>query len=102
MSERAAANRESASCRRFVIRGRVQGVGFRHFTRAAARKLGLRGWVRNRPDGSVESVAVGTRDQLDSFEECVRSGPVGSRVSSVESADAGAAAVSEKSFEIVT
>ena len=50
--------------RRFVVRGRVQGVGFRWFVEREAHMLGIAGWVRNNHDGSVEVLAIGTRDQL--------------------------------------
>ena len=51
--------------RRFVISGRVQGVGFRWFVRVQARRLGLAGWVANAPDGSVEIAASGEQARLD-------------------------------------
>ncbi len=50
--------------RRFLVRGRVQGVGFRWFVEREAHILGIAGWVRNNHDGSVEVLAQGTRDQL--------------------------------------
>jgi len=72
------------SARRFVIAGRVQGVGFRWFTRRAAQELALGGRVRNLPDGRVEAEAVGPREQLDAFRERLRQGPAGSRVTGIE------------------
>ena len=48
-----------------TVRGRVQGVCFRHYTRKCARELQLRGWVRNERDGSVKVMAEGPREQLD-------------------------------------
>jgi len=69
--------------RRYLIEGRVQGVGFRHFTRKAARELGLSGFVRNLPDGSVEAVAAGSGEALDAFERHLRQGPPVSRVDAV-------------------
>ena len=57
------------------ISGRVQGVGFRAFTANQANRLGLTGWVRNRYDGSVETVAEGDRDTLESFLRQLRNGP---------------------------
>lgn len=72
------------AARRLVIRGLVQGVGFRHATRGEAQRLGLRGWVRNRADGSVEAVAVGDDAQLDSLERWARRGPPAARVESVD------------------
>lgn len=65
---------------RFVVTGRVQGVGFRHFTRDAGNRLGLDGWVRNRLDGSVEAVARGEAAALDAFRAALRQGPPASRV----------------------
>ncbi len=57
------------------VTGRVQGVGFRNFTQARARRLGVRGWVRNESDGSVRLEAEGPRDALESLAEAVRQGP---------------------------
>ena len=64
--------------------GRVQGVGFRSFVAGRARHLGLTGWVHNRPDGSVEFVAEGTRSALETLMEAVRRGPPGARVANVD------------------
>lgn len=69
--------------RRFVVRGRVQGVGFRYFTLDAARREGLHGFVRNLDDGSVEAVAEGEVDAVDRFERTIRRGPSRSRVEQV-------------------
>jgi len=66
------------------VHGRVQGVGFRWFVRREARALGLAGWVRNEPDGSVRLEAEGPRDLLDELEAAVRRGPSGSRVDRVD------------------
>lgn len=70
--------------RRFLISGKVQGVGFRHFTRQAARSLGLRGWVRNCRDGSVEAVAEGDPGSLDQFLEELQKGPRPAKVEGVK------------------
>ena len=70
--------------RRFLISGRVQGVGFRWFAREAARREGVVGWVRNLPDGCVEAYARGDLDAVVRVERALRSGPRGSRVDSVE------------------
>lgn len=78
---------DTQSARRFRIEGRVQGVGFRYFTRQTARGLGVRGWVRNCADGSVEALAVGTAGQLQAFEDAVRQGPPLGRVQSVETSE---------------
>ena len=66
--------------RRYVIAGRVQGVGFRWFTYDAAAREGLHGWVRNLADGSVEVVAEGDQASIDGFEAAVRRGPSSARV----------------------
>jgi len=55
---------KAVEARRFVVRGRVQGVGFRWFVEREAHILGIAGWVRNNADGGVEVLAQGTRDQL--------------------------------------
>jgi len=57
------------------IRGIVQGVGFRYFAAREARKLGLTGYVRNLPGGSVEAVASGTEEALLAFEKAISAGP---------------------------
>ena len=69
--------------RRAVVSGRVQGVGFRFFAERAARASGISGWVRNRPDGTVETVAEGDRDAVARYLEMLRAGPPGSRVTSL-------------------
>jgi acylphosphatase len=69
--------------RRYVLSGRVQGVGFRYFTQDAARREGLNGYVMNRDDGSVEAVAEGDAESLDRFERALRRGPSKSRVEQV-------------------
>jgi acylphosphatase len=68
-----------------VVRGDVQGVGFRYFLVREAHTLGLRGWVRNRDDGTVEFVAEGTRSDLERLLEAARRGPSHARVSGVQS-----------------
>jgi acylphosphatase len=73
--------------RRYLIRGRVQGVGFRFFTQAAAAREGLHGWVRNNPDRCVEVAAEGEADALERFERHLRHGPPGARIDDVEVAD---------------
>jgi len=65
------------------IRGRVQGVGFRWFVRETARKLGLSGWVSNRPDGNVELAAEGAEEALEKLRTAVENGPPGAMVQSV-------------------
>lgn len=67
-----------------VVSGRVQGVGFRYSTVSQAEKLGVTGWVRNLPDGTVEALAEGTTDQIEAFLVWCRQGPPGSRVDRVD------------------
>jgi acylphosphatase len=69
---------------RAVVRGRVQGVGFRWFVREAARGMGVSGSVRNLPDGSVEVDASGTAADVDRLLDRLRAGPPGARVIEVE------------------
>ena len=70
--------------RQLLVRGKVQGVGFRWFVRETARRLGLAGWVENRPDGSVEIAAEGDDTSLELLEHAVHSGPPAASVSDVE------------------
>ena len=70
--------------RRYLISGRVQGVGFRYFTEATAAREGILGWVRNTPDGRVEVVAEGDAEALERFERRLRHGPRGARVERVD------------------
>ena len=58
-----------------LLRGRVQGVGFRFFVRDCARQLGLTGWVRNLADNRVEAVASGEQQRLQQFVELCKTGP---------------------------
>jgi acylphosphatase len=80
------------AARRFIVRGRVQGVGFRWFVEREAHMLGIAGWVRNNHDGSVEVLAQGTRDQLSGLHSRLREGPRAARVDAVEVAEADAVA----------
>ena len=67
-----------------VVRGRVQGVGFRWFVAAEARARGLAGWVRNLPDGSVELSVAGPEPDVAALRRAVTVGPPGARVAAVE------------------
>jgi len=67
-----------------IVRGRVQGVAFRHYTCQQALELGVSGWVRNRPDGAVEGLFEGDDAAVDALVEWCRSGPPAARVESVD------------------
>ncbi|WP_428680539.1 acylphosphatase [Reyranella sp.] len=69
---------------RLAITGRVQGVGYRDWAMAAAQRLGLSGWVRNRSDGSVEALVVGDDDAVGRMIEACRRGPTLARVDAVD------------------
>jgi len=86
------------SARRYVISGRVQGVGYRAFAQSAGREIGVTGWVRNLANGDVEAHANGTPQQLDELEGRLRVGP---RWGEVRSVTATETAVSDAtSFQI--
>jgi acylphosphatase len=68
---------------RLVITGRVQGVGYRLWAKREARRLGLRGWVRNLSNGDVEALAIGDAAQIDAFVQACRHGPGMARVAGV-------------------
>jgi len=70
--------------RRFLIGGRVQGVGFRYFAREAAMREGVAGWVQNLPDGRVEAFVEGETEAVTRVERALRQGPPGARVESVD------------------
>lgn len=70
-----------------MVSGRVQGVNFRHFTSQSARRLGVKGWVRNLADGSVEGCFEGEATAVDALVEWCRSGPDYARVDSLELRD---------------
>jgi len=75
--------------RHVVVRGRVQGVGFRAFVEDEARARGLAGWVRNRRDGSVEALFSGPSEKVDAVITALRMGPPAARVDNVEINQAG-------------
>src|ERR1700688_4056158 len=81
-------DRASIEGRRFVVRGRVQGVGFRWFVEREAHILRIAGWVRNDPDGSVEVLAIGTPEQLAGLRSRLQEGPRAARVDDVEESEA--------------
>jgi acylphosphatase len=78
----------SILARRFFVRGRVQGVGFRWFAEREAHALGIVGWIRNNPDGGVEVLAMGTLDQLTKLRSSLQQGPRAARVDDVAESEA--------------
>ncbi|MGA8879208.1 MAG: acylphosphatase [Candidatus Korobacteraceae bacterium] len=84
--------------RRYVISGRVQGVGFRWFVEREAAQLGVTGWVRNCNNGDVEVMATGGGEQLNSLRQKLEQGPRASRVDHV--AESKAALLDAPSFRI--
>jgi acylphosphatase len=72
---------------RYLVSGRVQGVGYRYFARQSADRLGVAGFARNLADGSVEVIAEGDAAALGAFEDALRSGPSFAEVGNVERAE---------------
>ena len=70
--------------RRFLISGRVQGVGFRYFVHDRAEAEGVHGYVQNLPDGRVEAVVEGDDESVERLERAIRRGPIGARVDDVQ------------------
>lgn len=79
---------------RLIIKGSVQGVGFRHFARVQAEMLGLTGFVRNKINGSVEIEVQGQKESLNQFVGAIHAGPSNAEVTEVEKSD-----MQEKAFE---
>ena len=75
---------------RLVVSGRVQGVGYRDWTRREATKRGLSGWVRNLPDGTVEAVIAGPPEALAAMREAMLRGPMLAKVAAIQQSDADA------------
>ncbi len=73
----------AAGVLRYVVSGKVQGVGYRYFTLRVARELKINGWVRNLPDGSVEAIASGPAARLKRFDAELRIGPPRAEVTTV-------------------
>jgi acylphosphatase len=83
------------------VTGMVQGVGFRWFVRERARRLGISGWVRNLPDGSVEVLAAGDDSQLALLRQELVRGPQGARVEAVVDVATAAPEPIEAPFGII-
>jgi acylphosphatase len=79
----------STATRHVNVRGRVQGIGYRAWTEDEALARGVEGWVRNRRDGSVEALFVGTDEAVAAMVEACRTGPLGARVDTLYERDAG-------------
>ena len=78
-------------CHKVHLCGRVQGVAFRHYTKQTADRLGITGWVRNCPDGSVEAVICGGHEQLAQMQAWLSEGPALAEVTSMQVSDTPAA-----------
>ena len=73
-----------STMRHVIVRGRVQGVGYRAWTAYEAERRNLLGWVRNRRDGSVEAVFAGPAEAVAAMIEACRNGPPGARVDAID------------------
>jgi len=86
--------------RRWIVSGRVQGVFYRDFTRREARGLGLAGWVRNLPDGTVELRVRGPAVKLEALRGRLREGPPEARVSGIAEAELTPGTELPETFEV--
>jgi acylphosphatase len=77
------------AAKRFIVRGRVQGVGFRWFVEREANQLGLAGWVRNNEDSTVECLAAGPEEKVRKLKARLEEGPRASRVDRVDEFEVG-------------
>jgi acylphosphatase len=100
MGSRVSVRHGERAAARFLISGRVQGVGFRWFVARRASELGVTGWARNLPSGQVEVVAAGDAGAIGQMEASLRAGPTLARVESVEKSEIPHQIVEPKSFEI--
>ena len=88
--------------RRYLVTGRVQGVGYRNFVEYMARKLGLSGYVRNLRDGNVEVFAMGTPESLSDLRKALAKGPMMAKVSGVSEEPSAPNAAYDDDFRIET
>lgn len=93
-------SKSSVAAVRWIVSGMVQGIGFRFSVAHRAAQLGVKGWVRNRSDGSVEVEAQGEAESLDRLDEYLRSGPPMARVDNVDRSDVPHEVDLYKSFTI--
>lgn len=84
-----------------ILSGRVQGVGFRHFTTQQANELGIRGWVKNLPDGRLETVIAGTKKDVEEMVQRMEKGPRMASVSEISELDPPETMDQFKSFSVV-
>lgn len=85
---------------RWIVRGRVQGVYYRYFTRQEAHRLGLAGWVRNLPDGTVEAHVQGPAEKVETLRRRLREGPPAARVAEIAEEELPPGSALPRSFEI--
>jgi acylphosphatase len=93
-------SRHPQTARRYLVRGRVQGVGYRDYAQRAASMLGVTGYVRNLDDGSVEVYAAGPPDKLSDLASALRRGPRFSDVRGVDEQEAAVKHYSDFQIEI--
>lgn len=87
-------------CLRWVLEGRVQGVGFRWYVVNCAQSMGVRGWVRNRADGAVEVVGMASSSTIAELDALLAKGPPGARVTRITREDVPHQSVDSKSFRV--
>jgi acylphosphatase len=87
-------------CRRWVVDGLVQGVGFRWYVLNRAQAMGVRGWVRNLSGGAVEVVGLASGQTIEAFDAVVAAGPPGAHVTRVIREEIPHDSVDDKSFVI--
>jgi acylphosphatase len=85
--------------RRFIVKGHVQGVGFRYYTIREARRIGVAGTVRNLADGTVEAIAEGSASAISEFRAALERGPSYGRVTQVDEMEMQASGYS--GFDVV-
>lgn len=84
-----------------IISGRVQGVGFRYFTKKNAESLSVNGWVKNLANGDVETLIQGEEDQVVRMINYLKSGPVSAKVEEVREVDGASSSKNYDDFSII-